>query len=194
MVKNKAPLSNLWICTAARIQTGYMGLRMLVDSGDGGSEASKVDECLKENELLDRNKGGPWTKVSMNWRTGVRGITGQANWIQIHLNRDFPGSPVVGNLPSNAREGGSIPGRGTKILYTTGQLSPGATTREPHGLQLRSPRTTARESPCATMKTQCRQHLIKTEGNNRKCQLLSIVLGLGEGKKSVQNPKHTDEV
>lgn len=59
MVKNKAPLSNLWICTAARIQTGYMGLRMLVDSGDGGSEASKVDECLKENELLDRNKGGP---------------------------------------------------------------------------------------------------------------------------------------
>lgn len=47
MVKNKAPLSNLWICTAARIQTGYMGLRMLVDSGDGGSEASKVDE-LKE--------------------------------------------------------------------------------------------------------------------------------------------------
>ena len=48
--------------------------------------------------------------------------------------------------------------------------------------------------PCATMKTQCRQHLIKTERNNRKCQLLSIVLGLGEGKKSVQNPKHTDEV
>ena len=43
-----------------------MGLQMLVDSGDGGSEASKVHEGLKENELLDRNKGGPWTKVSMN--------------------------------------------------------------------------------------------------------------------------------
>ena len=58
--------SNLWTCTTARIQTCYMGLWMLVDSGDGGSEASKVDEGLKENELLDRNKGGPWTKVSMN--------------------------------------------------------------------------------------------------------------------------------
>ena len=39
---------------------------MLVDSGDGGSEESRVDECLKEGELLDRNKGCPWTKVSMN--------------------------------------------------------------------------------------------------------------------------------
>lgn len=66
MLKNKAPLNNLWIYTIDRIQTCYMGLRMLVDSGDGGSEESKVDECLKEGELLDRNKGCPWTKVSMN--------------------------------------------------------------------------------------------------------------------------------
>ena len=32
-------------------------------------------------------------------------------------NRDFPGAPVVKNLPSNAGHVGSIPGRGTKIPH-----------------------------------------------------------------------------
>ena len=36
---------------------------------------------------------------------------------------DFPGGPVVKNLPSNAGDTGSIPGRGTKIPRTVGQLS-----------------------------------------------------------------------
>ena len=31
--------------------------------------------------------------------------------------RDFPGGPVVKNLPSNAEDAGSIPGRGTKISH-----------------------------------------------------------------------------
>ena len=35
----------------------------------------------------------------------------------------FPGSPVVKNLPSNAGDAGSIPGRGTKIPLAAGQLS-----------------------------------------------------------------------
>ena len=44
---------------------------------------------------------------------------------------DFPGGPVVKNLPSNAGDMGSIPGQGTKIPHVTGQLpSPRATTRE----------------------------------------------------------------
>ena len=30
-------------------------------------------------------------------------------------SQDFPGSPVVKNLPSNAEDVGSIPGQGTKI-------------------------------------------------------------------------------
>ena len=30
---------------------------------------------------------------------------------------DFPGGPVVKNPPSNAGDGGSIPGRGTKIPH-----------------------------------------------------------------------------
>ena len=46
----------------------------------------------------------------------------QASW-------DFPGGPVGKNLPSNAGDAGSIPGRGTKIPHAAGQLSPwGATT------------------------------------------------------------------
>ena len=39
---------------------------------------------------------------------------------------DFPGEPVVKNLPSNAGDVGSIPGQGTKIPHASGQLNPGA--------------------------------------------------------------------
>ena len=47
--------------------------------------------------------------------------------------RDFPGGPVVENPPSNAGagDGGSIPGRGTKIPHAAGQLSLRAATTEP---------------------------------------------------------------
>ena len=44
---------------------------------------------------------------------------------------DFPGGPVVKNLPSNAGDMGSIPGRGTKIPHAVGQLSPCTATTEP---------------------------------------------------------------
>ena len=43
---------------------------------------------------------------------------------------DFPGGPVVKNPPSNAGGRSSIPGQGTKILHTSGQLNPHATTTE----------------------------------------------------------------
>ena len=36
---------------------------------------------------------------------------------------DFPGGPVVKNLPSNAGDLDSIPNQGTKISYAAGQLS-----------------------------------------------------------------------
>ena len=39
------------------------------------------------------------------------------------LARDFPGGPVVKNLPSNAGDTGSIPGQGTKIPHAMGQIS-----------------------------------------------------------------------
>ena len=44
--------------------------------------------------------------------------------------QDFPGGPVVKNLPCNARDASSIPGWGTKIPYAMKQLSPPATTTE----------------------------------------------------------------
>ena len=55
--------------------------------------------------------------------------------------RDFPGGPVVKNPPSNARDVGSIPGRGTKIPHAAGQLSPCTTTTEPACCKLQSPHT-----------------------------------------------------
>ena len=44
--------------------------------------------------------------------------------------RDFPGGPVVKNMPYNAGDAGLIPGQGTKIPHAAGQLSPSATTTE----------------------------------------------------------------
>ena len=44
---------------------------------------------------------------------------------------DFPGGPVVKNLPSSAGEAGSIPGWETKIPHAAGQLSPRTTTTDP---------------------------------------------------------------
>ena len=44
---------------------------------------------------------------------------------------DFPGGPVVKNLPSNAGDVGSIPGQGIKTPHSKGQLSPQATTTKP---------------------------------------------------------------
>ena len=37
---------------------------------------------------------------------------------------DFPGGPVLKNLPSNAGDAGSIPGWGTKSPHAVGQLRP----------------------------------------------------------------------
>ena len=43
---------------------------------------------------------------------------------------DFPGDPVVKNLPFDAWKAGSITEQGTKIPSATGQLSPGSKTRD----------------------------------------------------------------
>ena len=47
------------------------------------------------------------------------------------LSWDFPGGPVVKNLPCNAGDSGSILGRGTKILHASGQLGPHASLKDP---------------------------------------------------------------
>ena len=43
------------------------------------------------------------------------------------INKDFPGGPVVKNLPPSAGSAGLIPGQRTKIPHALGQLSPFAT-------------------------------------------------------------------
>ena len=45
--------------------------------------------------------------------------------------RDFPGGSVIKTLPCNAWDTSSIPGWGTKIPHTVGQLSLHAATTEP---------------------------------------------------------------
>ena len=47
------------------------------------------------------------------------------------LLRDFSGGPMVKNLPANAGDAGSIPGLGTKIPHSMGQLSLFTTPTEP---------------------------------------------------------------
>ena len=46
------------------------------------------------------------------------------------MHGEFPGGPVAKNLPSNARDTGSISAQGAKISYAKEQLIPRATTRE----------------------------------------------------------------
>ena len=47
-----------------------------------------------------------------------------------YFAQDFPGGPLVKNLPSKARDVSSIPGQGTKIPQTMGRLSPCTKTKE----------------------------------------------------------------
>ena len=47
------------------------------------------------------------------------------------MGEDFPGGPVVKNLPCNSGDMGLISGWGTKIPHAMGKLSPGATAAEP---------------------------------------------------------------
>ena len=61
-------------------------------------------------------------------------------------SQDLPSGPVVKNLPCNAGDASSIPGRGTKIPHVSGQVSPPATTTEKF--------THCNEEPNATTKTQ----------------------------------------
>ena len=54
------------------------------------------------------------------WLIKLRGAKGG----NLGLRVNFPGDPVVKNLPSNAWDTGSIAGQGTKILCPAGQLNP----------------------------------------------------------------------
>ena len=63
------------------------------------------------------------------WFCGL-GFQNQSLDEQKSFIRDFPGGPVVKNLPSSAGDAGSIPGGGTGTPLGTGHLRLRATTRE----------------------------------------------------------------
>ena len=76
---------------------------------------------------------------------------------QLHLikRKDFgvfPGGPVVKNLPCNAGEIGSIPGRGNKTPHAAEQLSLHTATTEHRAASRDSVRHS--EDPVASAKTQ----------------------------------------
>ena len=56
----------------------------------------------------------------------VTSVRTEKKEMKLHLStddrdaRDFPGGPVVGNSPCNARDTGLIPGWGTKIPHSLG--------------------------------------------------------------------------
>ena len=49
----------------------------------------------------------------------VMKITEEENVAREEMRKDFPGSPVVKNLPFNAKGAGLIPGQGTNIPHTS---------------------------------------------------------------------------
>ena len=55
---------------------------------------------------------------------------------------DFPGGPVVKNLPTKTGDTGSILGPGTKIPHTKGDLSPCTTTTESTHSRAHAPQKT----------------------------------------------------
>ena len=83
--------------------------------------------------LLEARARGQGERKEQQTLLGIRGSFHAPVWSRRSVNncRDFPGGPVVKNLPSNAGDTGSIPARGTKISHATQQLSPRTTTTEP---------------------------------------------------------------
>ena len=59
----------------------------------------------------------------MNARDGKIIISGTENLCISEKDRDFPGGPVVQNLPSNIGDAGLIPHQGIKIPHAIGQAT-----------------------------------------------------------------------
>ena len=95
----------------------------------------------------------PWHLYQSTAHTGFGGHWGV--WAELSVQVwnagwDFPGGPVVKNLPSSAEGTGSIPGGETKAPHATGQLTV-LQLLSPHVLE---PTGHSKRSLCTTVKTQ----------------------------------------
>ena len=63
-------------------------------------------------------------------KSGIRSRD-ENEMIEAGLSGDFPGGPLVMNLPWHAEAAGSVPGWGTKIPHAVGQQSPNTISAEP---------------------------------------------------------------
>ena len=92
---------------------------------------------------------------------------------------------MVENPSCNARDAGSIPGRGTKIPHVVGQLSPRATTRGPASLNERS--GMQQQRPDSTRKKKKKSPIFKYSHILRYWGLGLHHMNLGWGHNSVHN-------
>lgn len=67
-------------------------------------------------------------------RTGYQAPKTKPLWVLSNYLLGFPGGLVVGNLPCNARNSGSVPGLETKVPHASEPLSPCTTTRSPRAM------------------------------------------------------------
>jgi len=108
---------------------------------------------------------------------------------------DFPGGPVVKNLPCDAGRAGSIPGQKTEIPQDVEQLSPHAITTELEssgapGPPVDSPSvatkgpTRSTKITCAETQTQRSRINIKKKKKNKQCLALT---GFGDFAEQMRN-------
>ena len=85
-------------------------------------------------------------------------------------HEDFPGGPVVKNLPCNVGDSGSIPGQGTKIPHTLEQLSQCA------NYLFQEPQL---ESQCTAMKDLAWHKTQHSQINKYKLKKINIITSQG---------------
>ena len=78
--------------------------------------------------------------ILLSWAMSMTPIlTYHSNLTGVSPTWDFPGGPVVKNLPKKPGDAGSIPGQGTKIPYSGEQLSLHTPSIEPLGSGAHAP-------------------------------------------------------
>ena len=88
-----------------------------------------LEDNIQEN-LIDLGYGEDFSHTTPPKTQSMKEVK-NLDFIKIKSFRNFPGGPVVKNLPSNVGDMGLILSPGTKIPYAAGKLSLCTTTTEP---------------------------------------------------------------